>query len=796
MEAKWQKKWDQDKVYTVDLAKAKDPYYSTVMFPYPSGDRLHVGHWYNYGPADSFSRYMRMQGKDVFCPFGFDAFGLPAENYAIKTGIHPNESIATNVENMITQLKRIGCMYDWDKMLNTSTPEYYRWTQWLFLKMFENDLAYRKDANVNWCDSCKTVLANEQVWEGKCERCETDIILKPMTQWYWNVKKYAQKLLDNLDGLDWPNKTKIMQKNWIGRSEGMNFKFKVKDSDLEFEVYDSVPQTFRAQTFAVIAPEHPELPNLIKGHENEKEVLEFIERVKLKKATKKYDFAEDLEGVFTGRYVEFVTGDLPLWVASFAVMDYGSGIVNCSVHDARDFEFAKKYDIPLHVVMVPEDEKEAEKVRNLEYCYTKEPEGIILEPDEFKGRRWGEVRKDMIAYLEKEGIGYPTVQYKLRDWSISRQRYWGAPIPIVYDPDGKAHAIPEEHLPWVLPTDVEFKPKGTSPLAQSKELLERTEKIFGKGWTPEVDTMDTFVCSSFYQLRYLAEGNEKEFLPKSVDKKWMPVDMYIGGPEHACMHLIYARFVAMALKDMGIIENDEPFQRLIHQGLITNGGAKMSKSKGNVVSPDAFIDRYGSDVFRMYLMFMGPFTDGGDWSDTGIKGVDRFVKRIWRLFTENLSPKLTQSKDATAKLHWAIAKVTTDIEKLHFNTALAALMELMNVLDKEEGIATETAQTFAKLLAPMAPHLADELWEQVGGKGYCFDQPWPTHDPALLVTDTVTIAIQVSGKLRGTIIVAPDIAEKDVLEQAKKEENVAKFLEGKEIRKEIYVPGKLVSFVI
>ena len=796
VEAKWQKKWDEAKVYEVDLKKTKDPYYSMVMFPYPSGDKLHVGHWYNFAPADSFSRFMRMQDKTVFTPIGFDAFGLPAENYAIKTGVHPDDSITKNVETMTEQLKRIGCMYDWPKTVNTSKPDYYRWTQWLFLQMFKNDLAYRKDANVNWCSGCQTVLANEQVWEGKCERCDTDIILKPMTQWYWKVKNYAQQLLDNLDKLDWPEKTKIMQKNWIGRSEGMNFKFKVKDSDVEFEVYDSVPQTFRAQTFAVIAPEHPLLSELIKGQENEQEVLDFVERVKVKKATQKYNFEEDLEGVFTGRYVEFVTGDLPLWVASFAVMDYGSGIVNCSVHDERDFEFAKKYDIPLHVVMVPEDEKEAEKVRNLEYCYSKEPEGVMLEPEEFKGRRWGEVRQDIIKYLEKEGIGYPVVQYKLRDWSISRQRYWGAPIPIVYDPEGNPHPIPEEHLPWELPHDVEFKPTGTAPLAQSKELKERTEKIFGKGWTPEVDTMDTFVCSSFYQFRYLAEGSEKEFVPKDIEKKWMPVDMYIGGPEHACMHLIYARFVTMALKDMGLIAHDEPFQRLVHQGLITNKGAKMSKNKGNVVSPDEFIERYGSDAFRMYLMFMGPFTEGGDWSDTGIKGVDRFVQRIWCLFSEKLNKKVDQDKAVTAKLHATIKKVTVDTERLHFNTALSALMELLNLLEKQETVSEEMGQTFAKLLAPLAPHLAEELWELTGGKGFVIDQGWPGYDESQLVTDTITIAVQVNGKVRAEFEAPTGISDTDAIAQAKADENVQKHLGGNEPKKEIYVKGKLVSLVV
>ena len=777
----------------MDFKKAKDPYYCLVMFPYPSGARLHVGHWYMYSVPDSFSRFQKMRGKDVFHPMGFDAFGLPAENFAISTGTPPAESTEGNVGVMIEQFKRMGCMYDWSKTLNTSKPDYYKWTQWLFLKMFEKDLAYRKDANVNWCSGCKTVLANEQVWEGKCERCDTDIILKPMTQWYWKTKEYAQKLLDNLEELDWPEKTKIMQKNWIGRSEGMNFKFKVKDSDVEFEVYDSVPQTFRAQTFAVIAPEHPLLTELIKGQENEQEVLDFIERVKKKKATKKYNFEEDLEGVFTGRYVEFVTGDLPLWVASFAVMDYGTGIVNCSVHDERDFAFAKKYDIPLHVVMVPEDEKEAKKVKNLEYCFTKDPDGIMLEPEEFKGRRWGEVRGDIIKYIEKEGIGYPVVQYRLRDWTISRQRYWGSLIPIVYDPDGKAHPVPEEHLPWKIPIDVEFKPTGTSPIAESKELKKRVEKIFGKGWTPEVDTMDTFVCSSFYQFRFLAENGQKELVPKTVEKKWMPVDMYIGGPEHACMHLIYARFVTMALKDMGHVSVDEPFQKLFHQGLITHKGAKMSKSKDNVVSPDDFVEKYGSDVFRLYMMFMGPFADGGDWNDTGIKGPDRFAKKAYKKIIQSKFGE--QSKALTVGLNRTIKKCTEEMEALRFNTAISSLMEFLNLTEKE-GIDKDSAETFVKLLAPLAPHLAEELWENLGGKGFVVEQEWPKFDPKLIQSDMVTIAVQVNGKLRGDFEAGSGILEKDAISQAKAVENVKRFIEGNKIKKEIYVEGKLVSFVV
>ena len=800
IEQKWQKKWEDAKSYEIDLKNAKDPYYSMAMFPYPSGDKLHVGHWYNYAPADSFSRFKRMQGKDVFSPFGFDAFGLPAENYAIKTGVHPDDSITQNVENMITQLKAIGCMYDWSKMVNTSKPQYYRWTQWLFLQMFENGLAYKKDANVNWCSSCQTVLANEQAQDGTCERCGTEVIQKPMTQWYWRITDYAQRLLDNHKDLDWPEKTIAMQKNWIGRSEGVNIKSKIKDMDYEFEVYDSVPQTFMAQTFSVIAPEHPLISELVKGKENEKEVLEFVERMKKLKATEKYNFDEHLEGMFTGAYVEdpFGTGDLPLWIASFVVMDYGTGIVHCSAHDERDFAFAKKYNIPLRPVMFPQDSKEAEKVKNLEYCYAKDPEGLMQQPEKFKGRKWGEVRGDIITYMTEEmKIARKTVQYKLRDWSISRQRYWGAPIPIVYDPEGNPHAVPQEHLPWELPRDVEFKPTGTSPLAQSKELKERTEKIFGKGWTPEVDTMDTFVCSSFYQFRYLADGSESQFVPKDIEKAWMPVDMYVGGPEHACMHLIYARFVTMALKDFGLVSTEEPFKRLVHQGLITNNGAKMSKSKGNVVSPDEFVAQYGSDTFRMYLMFMGPFTDGGDWNDTGINGIDRFVRRVWNLFYEfTFSPNGSQKTEVTTKIHTVIKKITTDIEELHFNTCISALMELLNLLEKQEKIDKETGETFIKLLAPLAPHLSEELWEKIGGEGFIIDQKWPNFDEALMVADKLTIAVQVNGKLRGTIEVESDASKEDILAQAKSDHNVVKHIENMEIKKEIYVPGKLVSLVV
>lgn len=819
VEQKWRKNWDDAGVYRTDLAKAKKPFYSMVMFPYPSGDKLHVGHWYNYAPADSYARFKKMQGYDVFAPMGFDAFGLPAENYAIKTGVKPAESTAKNVKTMIEQLKRIGCMYDWEKTLSTTDPEYYRWTQWLFLEMYKHKLAYKKLGNVNFCPSCQTVLANEQAQDGKCERCGTEVIQKPLDQWYWNIKKYSQQLLDGLDDLDWPEKTKLMQRNWIGRNEGVNIKSKIKDLGVEFEVFDSVPQTFMAQTFSVIAPEHPLVEKMVKGTTYEKDVMDFVARMKKLKATEKYNFEEHVEGIFTGRYVEdpFGTGDLPIWVASFVVMDYGTGIVHCSAHDERDFKFAQKYKIPLRPVMFPEDPVEAEKVKSLDYCYAKEPEAVMDQPEKFRGRRWGEVRHDIIDYMTSEmKIAKPTIQYRLRDWLVSRQRYWGAPIPIVYDPEGKPHPVPEEHLPWTLPTDVEFKPTGKSPLTESKEFIARTEKIFGKGWRPEFDTMDTFVCSSFYYLRYLMSGQsqaktaalpatsyplpaaqtKEKFVDPALEKKWLPVSMYIGGPEHACMHLIYARFVMMALKDFGHVSHAEPFQKLVHQGLITNQGAKMSKSKGNVVSPDSFVEWNGADVFRMYLMFMGPFTDGGDWSDTGIKGIARFVQRLYKTITEKSNKKVIQDKPhVLAALHKTIKKVSDDIETLHFNTAISALMELLNLIEKEESFSVELGKTVTQLLTPLAPHLAEEMWEKLGNSPFVVNEKWPTFDPALLIESTVTVVVQVNGRLRGELVVPKDEPKESILKQAKELENVQKYLTG-EIKKEIYVPGKLVSFVV
>ncbi len=795
VEPKWQGKWREAKVYEVDInhVKKEEKFYSLVMFPYPSGDKLHVGHWYNYSPADSFARYQRMLGKKVFSPMGFDAFGLPAENYAIKTGTPPAESIVKNVETMVKQLSRIGTMYDWSKMVNTSTPEYYQWTQWLFLQMFKHDIAYRKEANVNWCPKDQTVLANEQVKDGACERCGTEVIQKPLTQWFWKITKYADALLDNLDGLDWPEKTKTMQRNWIGRSEGAEIEFTIDPSsnsggELNIKVFTTRPDTLFGVTYIVLAPEHPLVEKITpKNHLGGVEA--YKEEVKKKTEMQRTDVSKSKTGVPTGAYaLHPVTGEkLPIWIADYVLMNYGTGAVMAvPAHDERDYAFAKAMNLSMIEVVVGGGIEEA--------AFTEQ--GIAVNSQFLDGLTTQEAKKKMIAWLEDAEKGRGVVNFRLRDWLVSRQRYWGAPIPIVYDPNGTAHPVPEEHLPWVLPTDVEFKPTGKSPLVDSKEFIERTEKIFGKGWTPEFDTMDTFVCSSFYYLRYLAEGDAKKMVDPHTEKNWMPVDMYIGGPEHACMHLIYARFVMMALKDFGIVSHEEPFRRLVHQGLITNQGAKMSKSKGNVVSPDTFVEQYGADVFRMYLMFMGPFTDGGDWSDTGIKGIVRFVQRLWRFIPTHAKTEHKDEKIVLQTLHKTIKAVSEGLEKMHFNTAIASLMELLNELEKHEAVSMETAQTVAKLLSPLAPHLAEELWEALSGKGFVLDQQWPTFDPVMLASDTLTIVVQINGKVRGDIVVPADTSKEVVIKMAKDNENVKKYLEGASLKKEIYVPHKLVSFVI
>jgi leucyl-tRNA synthetase len=791
-EKKWQELWEKKKLYDIDLKNTKKSYYNLVMFPYPSGDKLHIGHWYNFSPSDSFGRYKRMKGFNVFEPMGFDAFGLPTENYAIKTGIAPPASTATNVKTMIRQLKAMGTMYDWSQTANTSTPEYYKWTQWLFLQMYKRGLAYKKKSPVNWCPGCKTVLANEQVEEGVCERCKKEVTKKDLAQWFWRITDYADKLLD-YEGLEWPEKTITMQKNWIGRSEGSNISFDVEDFEEKIDVFTTRIDTLQGCTYMVLAPEHPLVKKLTTKKYKEK-VADYV-----KESRKKSDIERTAEdrvktGVFTGSYaVNPINGkSVPVWIADYVLFSYGTGAVMAvPAHDERDFAFATKYKLDIIPVIAPADGAKLPKI--LEEAFT--DDGVLFNSKKYDGMKSAAARKAMTGDLKKKSAGDFVVNYRLHDWLVSRQRYWGAPIPVINCEKCGEVPVPEKDLPVVLPRIKDYKPKGKAPLATSTAFMKtKCPKCKGRA-TREPDTMDTFVCSSWYYLRYPCANLKGKPFTKETLKNWSPVDMYIGGPEHACMHLLYARFVNHVLFDAGLIPSKEPFKRLIHQGMVTKDGAKMSKSKGNVVSPDSFVEQYGSDVFRMYLMFMGPFTQGGDWNDKGITGIARFVQKFWRMIE---SPSLSKiSDDTRGLLHRTIKKVTSDIEGLQFNTALAALMEFTNQASRE-GLDDSSKKILAQLIAPMAPHLAEELWNSLNDGKWTsiFDSTWPKFNEKHTAQKTIKLIIQINGKVRGTVDAAADISKDDAIKLAYSLENVQRFMEGKKVVKEIFVPGKLVSFVI
>ena len=794
IEEKWQKRWRESPVSTFSSEDEGEKFYSLTMFSYPSGSNLHIGHWYNYGPADTIARYKKMRGYNVFQPQGFDAFGLPAENFAIKNDIHPAISTKKNIETMRTQLDRIGAMYHWDNIVVTCQEDYYRWTQWLFLELYKNNLVYQRNAPVNWCPSCATVLANEQVKQleasggpyNGCDRCKTEVVLKDLTQWFLKITSYAEELLD-FSGLDWPQKTILMQNHWIGKSEGAIVHFTLEGYQDTVEVFTTRPDTLFGATYMVISPEHPIVDTITTDH-NRQKVADYRKESSTKNEMQRTELNKDKSGVFTGSYAinPLSNKKIPIWIGDYVLLTYGTGaIMAVPGHDERDHEFAKKYSLEIAQVV---DGKGAEIQTE---AYT--GDGVAVNSDFIDGLSTADAKSKMIDFLEQKDLGKRKINYKLKDWLISRQRYWGTPIPIVYDPDGNPHPIPEEHLPWVLPDDVEYKPKGTSPLGTSKELIKRTEKIFGEGWTPEIDTMDTFVCSSWYYLRYPDNLNtEKPFSSEAINKM-LPVDMYIGGAEHATMHLLYARFITKALRDMGHINFSEPFKRLFHQGTITKDGAKMSKSRGNTVSPDEFIENYGSDTFRCYLMFMGPYDEGGDWNDKGITGIFRFLSKVIYICEkeEGDSPA-----DAQKIIHKTIKAVTQDLEKIKFNTALSKMMECMNELTSGNTLSKNEKNIIIKLLAPFAPHLSEELWETHGGSESVFKESWPEHDEGKIVDDSMTIAIQVNGKLRGSIEVSTDATKDQILTESKELENVQKFTGGLSIVKEIYVPNKLVNLVV
>ncbi|MBI64804.1 MAG: leucine--tRNA ligase [Candidatus Marinimicrobia bacterium] len=786
IEKKWQKAWNDDKKSSFNIKNVKDKKYCLTMFSYPSGDKLHIGHWYNYGPADTFCRYLKMNGYNVFQPQGFDAFGLPAENYAIKHGVHPRESTEKNINTMKDQLKAIGAMYNWENEVITCQESYYKWTQWLFLELYKNNLAYQKEATVNWDPIDQTVLANEQVLsDGTSDRSGALVEQKLLKQWFLKITDYADELLD-FSSLNWPKKTVRMQQNWIGRSRGAIIEFSINDFNDKISVFTTRPDTLFGATYMVLAPEHP-LVESITSSEKSESVFDYIKDSKNKNELQRMDLDREKTGVFTGAYVINPVNDkkMPIWVADYVLMGYGTGaIMAVPGHDQRDYEFAKKFD--LEILQVVNNESN-ETLDNQAIT----GDGVCVNSDFINDLSTQDAKNVMIDWLEKNKYGKKSINFRLRDWLISRQRYWGTPIPIVYDPDGKAHPIPEEHLPWTLPDDVEYKPKGTSPLGSSKELIDRTEKIFGKGWKPEIDTMDTFMCSSWYYLRYPDSDNKDN--PFTLESnKWLPVDHYIGGAEHATMHLLYARFITKALRDLGHLSFDEPFIHLFHQGTITKDSSKMSKSKGNTVSPDQFVDKYGSDTFRCYLMFMGPYEEGGDWNDKGITGIHRFLNRSWKLCINEKDYNLT--KDDEYILNNTIKSVTENLSDMKFNTAISRLMEFVNYFLKK-GLNKKEMNIFIQLLSPFAPHLGEELWNR-NNNSSVFSSDWPAYNSEKLDKSSMNIAIQINGKLRGTIEVDLDTEKDKILSLCKDNTNVKLHLDKKEIIKEIYVPKKLVNFVI
>ncbi|MEW8955001.1 leucine--tRNA ligase [Clostridium sp.] len=811
IDKKWQNKWEETNLYKFDENNLDKKLYVLEMFSYPSGSQLHAGHWFNYGPVDSWARFKKMQGFNVFQPMGFDAFGLPAENYAIKTGVHPWDSTVENIKTMEAQLKAMGAMFNWDHEVVTCDPNYYKWTQWLFLKLYEKGLAYRKKAPVNWCPDCATVLANEQVLDGACERCSSEVTKKDLTQWFFKITDYADELLEKIDTLDWPEKTKAMQKHWIGKSTGTEVTFKVKDSDLSFNVFTTRVDTLFGVSYVVLAPENP-LVNDIVTEEYKSAVETYKEETKKQSEIERQSITREKTGVFTGSYaINPINGrEVPIWIGDYVLATYGTGAVMAVPgHDERDFSFATKYNLPIERVI--------EGGEALPYCEF----GTMVNSGEFNGLVGEEAKTTLTKKLEELKVGEFKVNYRLRDWLVSRQRYWGTPIPIVYCDCCGTVPVPESSLPVELPYNVEFTPDGKSPLAKCEEFVNTTCPKCGKPAKREVDTLDTFVCSSWYYLRYVDSKNPDKAFDTELINKTLPVDKYVGGPEHACMHLLYARFINKALRDMGYLNFDEPFTSLTHQGLILGpDGLKMSKSKGNTISPNDYISEHGSDVFRMYLMFGFAYIEGGAWSDDGIKSVARFVDRIERALTSSFEAITSGKNDKTSIdkaekelnywRHFAIKNVTQDTEILQFNTAIARMMEFINALSKyinedskNLSFLKEVCLDYIRLLAPFAPHFSEEQWnifnnnEEVTDNSYSvFSEPWPTLDAKALIKDEVEIAIQVNGKIKAKINIPSDLNEDGIKEASLNDEDVKKATEGKTIVKVIVIKGRLVNIVV
>lgn len=813
VESKWQKIWDEKQVYKTDLTKTDNKLYCLVMLPYPSAAKMHIGHWYNYGPTDSWARFKKLKGFNVFEPLGYDAFGLPAENYAIKTGVHPQDSTLKNIADIKEMVLKMGAMYDWNAELMTCVPEYYKWNQWLFLQLYKKGKAYRKNAPVNWCPSCQTVLAREQVLtDGTCERCSTTVIQKALTQWFFKITDYADELLDGLNKIDWPEKTKIMQTNWIGKSYGTEVDFSIEGHDEKITVFTTRPDTLFGVTYVVLAPEK-EIVQRITKPEFKEAVDKYIEQTKLLTEVDRTSTVKEKTGVPTGAYaINPINGEkIPIWIADYVLGTYGTGYVMAVPgHDERDFQFAKKFNLPIKKVILQDGTNETDE---LVEAFTEV--GTMINSGKYSGLRSDEGIIKISEDLEKQGIGRRTVNYRLRDWLISRQRYWGTPIPIIHCENCGEVPVPEDQLPVVLPYNVNFKPDGGSPLASNEEFINTTCPKCGAPAKRDADTMDTFVDSSWYYLRYLNPKYQEGMFDTKLANAWTPVDVYVGGAEHAVMHLLYARFIHKFLRDIGLVNSDEPFQRLIHQGTITNQGAKMSKSKGNVVDPGTFTDQYGADVFRMYLMFMGPYELGGDWSDKGIVGVDRFVQRTYSLFENYKNYKVDfpplekydlnslneSEKNVYRKVNQTLDKFSVELEHFRFNTAVASLMELINEFKNfnecRKDLITYALERFAIMIAPLAPHLGEECWQMLGNQKLIFENPiWFDVDKSALTKDVALVVVQINGKVRAKIEVPFNLPESEVKKIIFDDPKVKSYVDGKDLVKEIYVPNKIYNIVV
>ncbi|MGE9875371.1 leucine--tRNA ligase [Hornefia butyriciproducens] len=813
VEKKWQKYWQEHDCFHTEEDPSKEKYYVLEMFPYPSG-KLHMGHVRNYSIGDVVARFKKMQGYNVLHPMGFDSFGLPAENAAIKHGIAPDKWTWDNIHEMEDQLRQLGLSYDWDREVQTCNPDYYRWMQWIFIQFFNKGLAYKKENPVNWCPSCQTVLANEQVVDGCCERCKTPVGKKNLSQWYFKITDYADRLLEDLDHLPgWPNKVKVMQENWIGKSVGANIDFKIDGTDRVLKVFTTRADTLFGCTYMVMAPEHPFVKELVDGTQYQEPVDEYLDKVQHMNEIERTSTTKEKTGVFIGRYaVNPVNGKkVPIFISDYVLMGYGTGaIMAVPAHDQRDFDFARAFD--LEIIPVVDPGNPDIDVNDLKEAFA--AEGTMINSGQFDGMNNRKAIPAMIDWLNENGVGEKTVNYKLRDWLISRQRYWGTPIPMIYCDDCGWVPEKEENLPVLLPTDVKFTGKGESPLTTSRTFGECSCPRCGKKARREMDTMDTFLDSSWYFLRYCDPGNEKQAFSREKTDYWMNVDQYIGGVEHAILHLMYARFFQMALYDLGLVKDQEPFENLLTQGMVNKDGKKMSKSLGNVVSPEEIIDRYGADTARLFILFAAPPEKELDWSDTGVEGSYRFLNRVWRLvydFATNYDVKETDfsvvtedDKKLNYMLNTTIKKITDDVSgRFSFNTAISSIMELVNELYRykqhaeiNEPLFCAAVTRLVVILSPFTPHICEEMWSALGHTESLTEVGWPAYDESALEQDTIEIIVQINGKLKEKMQIASGLDRAALEEQVRANEKVQALIEGKNVVKTIAVPDKLVNFVV